>query len=474
MATNFKNNKVRDNLVYVLVMLCGLALALVSVPAGAALWDDACYSDEIVLRIQFERSVSQVNLSINSNRASLESFVESINGILSDGGASVGVVNIEAGASPEGLSDLNDQLSIERARNVRRLILEKTSLLPSQVRIVPLSVDWDGLLDQLDTCSQPWAGAVAELITRSPLRDDAALSKSLTGFDGGAPWDWMLENLYPQLRQARSSVRLVGEQDGRRIWSSMASGSPVPRDTVVVSRRDTIYFVPSCGPADSSARTSSLPEDTDELVDALAGALAQRYWETDGSGREFVRKPVMALRSNLFVPLLNIGVEIPLSNSWSVEADYYFPWIPRGEKREKCLQLLGGYAGVRHWIGKSHRRGEQNYRSRLLGHSVAAIGAGGYYDLQWNYEGNQGWFWAAGVDYIYAMPVAGGKLHLEFDLALGFLRTYRTPYRVYYDGGFLISEAGSKMMTDWYGPLKAGVTLVVPIVRKVDKEARHE
>jgi outer membrane protein OmpA-like peptidoglycan-associated protein len=40
-----------------------------------------------------------------------------------------------------------------------------------------------------------------------------------------------------------------------------------------------------------------------------------------------IRKPVVAVRSNLLVPALNVGVEAPIGTHWSVGADYYFPWI---------------------------------------------------------------------------------------------------------------------------------------------------
>lgn len=40
-----------------------------------------------------------------------------------------------------------------------------------------------------------------------------------------------------------------------------------------------------------------------------------------------IRKPVVAVRSNLLVPALNVGIEVPIGTNWSVAADYYFPWV---------------------------------------------------------------------------------------------------------------------------------------------------
>ena len=53
------------------------------------------------------------------------------------------------------------------------------------------------------------------------------------------------------------------------------------------------------------------------------------------------RKPVVAVRSNLLVPALNVGVEVPIGTNWSVAADYYFPWVwPKRETVHCCLNAL--------------------------------------------------------------------------------------------------------------------------------------
>ena len=40
-------------------------------------------------------------------------------------------------------------------------------------------------------------------------------------------------------------------------------------------------------------------------------------------------KPVIALRSNLLLPLMNVGVQVPLGNRFSIGADWYYPFIRR-------------------------------------------------------------------------------------------------------------------------------------------------
>ena len=126
-----------------------------------------------------------------------------------------------------------------------------------------------------------------------------------------------------------------------------------------------------------------------------------------------------ALRSNLLVPALNIGAELPLGNSWSVSADYYYPWIWPSPKNKNCFELLGGNIEGRYWFGK-----DRTADDRLKGHSVGLYGAGGYYDLERNFRGQQGEFISTGIDYTYAMPIGRKKrMNLEFTFALGYIHS---------------------------------------------------
>ena len=170
------------------------------------------------------------------------------------------------------------------------------------------------------------------------------------------------------------------------------------------------------------------------------------------------RNSLIAVRSNLLVPALNVGVEYPLGTNWSVAADYYFPWIKMGDKNRNCFQMLGWSAEGRYWFGKDRSMAE-----RLHGHSVAVYGAGGYYDFEFDYEGTQGEFVTAGVDYTYAMPIGKKKrLNLEFTLAVGYIHSWGRPYEVLADYGPLFKK-DADIKFDYFGPTKAAVSLVVPI-----------
>ena len=184
-----------------------------------------------------------------------------------------------------------------------------------------------------------------------------------------------------------------------------------------------------------------------------------------------IRKPVVAIRSNLLVPALNIGVEVPIGTNWSVGADYYFPWVWPKRDNKNCFELLAWGIEGRYWFGKN-----RTVLDRLQGHSLGLYGYMGYYDFERNFHGHQGEFANVGLDYTYAMAVGKKKaVHFEFSLGLGFIYSQARKYTVIEANGPLISDKITKSVV-FFGPTKANISLVVPIFQRVkpnDKEARR-
>lgn len=169
------------------------------------------------------------------------------------------------------------------------------------------------------------------------------------------------------------------------------------------------------------------------------------------------KEKIAAIHTNLLAPLSNIGVEICINHRWSVEGDYYFPWLPRKADHKNAMQLLAWGITGRRWFGQ-----ERTYQNRFLGHSIGLGAYIGYYDLERNYSGHQGEFASVVLDYTYAIPIFKEKMHLEFSLGAGYLYSYTRPYNVFEDGGKAFREGYAKKV-NWIGPLKAAVSLVVPI-----------
>lgn len=208
-----------------------------------------------------------------------------------------------------------------------------------------------------------------------------------------------------------------------------------------------------------------------------AGNIVQKDTLCDLPIDQNLRNPILAFRSNLLLPLLNIGIEYPLSNRWSVAADFYYPWCPREwmnkwtEPQMECLQGLGGYVEGRCWFGSGHRKQDDGYKKyRLIGHSLGLIAGAAYYDMEHNGEGEQGELYTAGIGYTYAFPLGKkGGIHLEIDIAVGAIYRIQHPYNVHEAGGYLLykkdeNNISIKSKSQWsIFPMKTGISLVVPI-----------
>lgn len=170
--------------------------------------------------------------------------------------------------------------------------------------------------------------------------------------------------------------------------------------------------------------------------------------------------PMFAVRTNaLAVPLLNVGVEVPIGKNWSVGADYYYPWIWRGNNVKTCNQFMAFDLEGRYWFSSDKLPEE----SRLLGHSVGAYVAAGYYDFERNWEGHQGEYVNVGVDYLYAMPLLNGLIHMEFELGFGYIYSRAVPYR--FIGQECYLDKNVQRHVHWIGPTKAQVSVVMPLTK---------
>ena len=166
---------------------------------------------------------------------------------------------------------------------------------------------------------------------------------------------------------------------------------------------------------------------------------------------------IFFIKSNLLLPLGNVGVEVPIGNSWSVGADFYYPWLKRKSDNKNCIQALMWNLEGRYWLGKN-----RTWEDVLEGHSVGFNVMAGYYDLEKNYEGYQGEFVNFSFDYTYGMPIFKDKLHLEFTIGLGYFFSQADKYDVFEEGGKGYRR-GYKENFRYLGPNKMGVSIVVPI-----------
>lgn len=166
----------------------------------------------------------------------------------------------------------------------------------------------------------------------------------------------------------------------------------------------------------------------------------------------------IALKTNLLydaLTALNIGVEVPIGERWSVAAEWVSPWWSSYDK-QLYFQIMNGNVEGRYWFG------ERTNRLKLTGWFSGLSVGGGVYDIMLDeLSGYQGEFQAYSVIGGYAHPInKSGNLRMEYELGLGFLST---GYVKYWWDGFdysLIAPSPQSWRTNWIGPTKLQVSLV--------------
>ena len=158
------------------------------------------------------------------------------------------------------------------------------------------------------------------------------------------------------------------------------------------------------------------------------------------SVEEYDRKPIFSLRTNLLVPLLNVGLQVPIGNRFSIGADWYYPFLYREWSEQlaqtNCFQALSPGVDFRVYLGKKHAKGRENWQYRLSGHSIGIYASCGRYDVEWQFKGEQAKFVNAGVDYMYSARVGKRRrLRMDFSVGVGYCRSKSVEYQVFRPGG---------------------------------------
>ena len=326
-------------------------------------------------------------------------------------------ITVYAWASPEGGYPHNKWLSEKRAAAAKELLLslaaDTTKLNEGKIKISPIAENWPGLLDLVE---KNYHRANRERLLRI-LRADGIGEETrkwrIKNLDGGETWNYLKRHYMKQLRSATWVC----------VWTSVGAIAPLP-----------------------------------ELRDSLRSPQS-------GLGRtvEAVGRPVsefsFAVKTNLpadLVTAVNLGVEVPLGENFSLNAHFTFPWWTAGPYGNKyALQMLDAEGELRWWFAP----GEE----RLQGHYVALQGSGGKFDLQWGRDIGcyQCYNWGVGLSYGYSMSLSE-HWNLEFALTLGYLAIDYQHYVPSPDWSVLLRDNAKAGVLHYFGPTGLKISLVYP------------
>ena len=412
------------------------------------------------IAIGFANNSSRLDASYGDNAVALQEITQFMQTLLQEEFSTRAIV-VDGAASPLGKEEYNTRLALRRAQVVRDYLYTIKGSERIRIEAVSNGEDWDSFSREIiANYNHPNRDTVIEIIRSNRSHD--AKEEMLRALDNGATYRILVEKHMASARNA-AVIRIVELAD------LAPKGSPIALD-IKMSSEDLCLQQKRF-----AAEQPLVPSEV--LLKGKSGAgidassLEAAPTTTKIAESDVVRYPVVALRSNLLVPALNFGVEVPIGTNWSVAADYYYPWVWPKRDNKNCFELLAWGIEGRYWFGK-----ERTVFDRLQGHSIGLYGYMGYYDFERNFHGHQGEFANVGVDYTYAMAVGKRRaVHFEFSIGLGFIYSQARKYTVIEANGPLISDKITKTI-GFFGPTKANISLVVPIFQRVkpnDKEGRR-
>ncbi len=381
-----------------------------------------------------------MDLNFGDNAERLSEIVSFLTDVQQDTTIELTGVSFRGSASPEGGPKLNQGLAKKRRNALEKYIRSRVEIADSLItRHEETYIAWDRLAELVEASDMQYKEDVLRIIREVPeftydkrgaLIDSR--KKQLMDFNYGRTWNYMLENLFPQVRYAgmisvtsrQKSVKGVGDNNDNgksSVVDSLANGAN-GGDTVLVT--DTLYvhdtlFMQNCSPFYAAIKTNM-------LSDVLA------------------------------VP--NIGVEFYLGNNFSLGADYMYGWW-KSDRHNRYWRVYGGDAFVRYWFGKKAKE------KPLTGHHVGIYGQAFIYDFEWGDKGYLGGEpggtildntnYAAGLEYGYSLPVAR-RFNIDFTLGLGYWGGKYYEY-IPLDGHYVWQTTKER---HWFGPTKAEISLI--------------
>jgi len=394
--------------------------------------------DSVVVTVYFRVNETILDKNYRENGSRLDQFVTDYKTISNNDKYKLVSFDVVSSASPEGYHRDNVDLAHGRAMAIIDYVEKFVSLNGVNVNVSSIGNNWDQFRRAVIRSDCPDKATVLRIIDSEPEyvmvrgKETDIRIHELQTINGGVVYEYLKRYIFPNLRLSYAKLVFRYEKvDQLAIAVPLITGG-IQKDTLV-SREPIV--------------------------------------NNDG------RKLVFAFKSNLLLPLLNVGFEVPIGNRWSIAYMHYYPWLWRywpTQSNQYCFEAMWGELDVRYWFGKKHEPGEQNFLNRLQGHSIGLFTQVGYYDIGWDWTGRQGEFATIGVDYLYGLSLAKGALQMQFNIGLGYMYSYARTYDVFEYGGKLYRRQNGDVNINWFGPIRAGVTLVVPIYSRYKKDTEKK
>lgn len=152
------------------------------------------------LMVHFHQGRHDLERHFRDNNATLVNLVSSIRALLNSSTSRVVRVVIVGSASPEGTLAFNDRLAWNRAVTLKEFLLRNTDFPSDSITLFNGSEDWRGLRRLVAASDLYEREEILRIIDNVPVKKGRELE--LMKLSGGRPYLYMLEHMFPDLRNA--------------------------------------------------------------------------------------------------------------------------------------------------------------------------------------------------------------------------------------------------------------------------------
>ena len=412
-------------------------------------------------RVLFRVGYSQYDPALGDNRAVMDSFIEQVRKAYEAN--EIDSIVVRAYASPDGVNQANVRLSRLRCNTIRELIIKRADIDATMIRSIPEGVAWGELRRMVyENPNVPSRSQILEILDNVPLwifNSKGAIvdgrKKRLMELDNGQTYRWLLNHIFPQLRNAvavalyTKNVESAEHKESSDHTEHLSSSTDGTADTETFNRTDN---------SENIVSEVIISED----IEISEGTGSDDLPGTTLTGSTGDHKPFyMAVKNNMLydaalVP--NLGVEFYLGKDLSLYGEWMYAWWEK-DARHRYWQINGGDIGLRWWFGrKAHAK-------PLTGHHLGIYCGAIIFDFEFGETGYMGGkpggtildrcLVNAGIEYGYSLPVAK-RLNIDFSIGLGYLGGNYIKYFPF-DNDYY-REKEYKMR--YFGPTKAEISLI--------------
>jgi hypothetical protein len=189
---------------------------------------DQVLSKEVNNKVYFRLGEKQLDLIYKDNGKSLDALIKSLNALTSDTSYVMSKLKIVGIASPDGVSEAtNIALAESRAEAIKAYIAPRLNMPSSRIVIENNGENWAGLRGLVAASQMPGKTEVLRIL--DTVKDRDSRKDQLMALQGGVPYKYMLQRLFPGLRcgfsisSTYSSVKAINQRNWILLQKELSS-----------------------------------------------------------------------------------------------------------------------------------------------------------------------------------------------------------------------------------------------------------